>query len=129
MGKTDSRIFLLVLIWLLAIRVVIANPIVTQDAKFILHITGSIAGPLSLPSDVAVDNRKVYVVDGGNHRVVVFDHKGKYLHAFGAEGTGAGQFKGPVGIDAGMNGKIYIADSGNRRIQIFASDGEYLNRC
>lgn len=83
---------------------------------------------LLLPSDVAVNGRFVYVVDGGNHRVVKFDLKGNYVDSFGRQGKGPSEFMYPVGIDVASNGWIYIADSGNKRIQVFDSKGKYIRQ-
>ena len=125
-NKASIRFLLLVLGWLFLVSQLSADPVKTQDIKFIRDITGGAAGPLSLPSDVAVNKQQVYIVDGGNHRVVVFDHQGKYLFAVGKEGERAGQFRSPVGIDVGEDGRIYVADKDNHRIQIFSKDGKYL---
>lgn len=125
MVKTGAGLSLLV--WgMLALPLSLAAPPATHDIKLILEITGGGAGPLSLPSDVAVDEQQIYIVDGGNHRLMVFDHDGKYRFAVGGEGDGPGQFNGPLGIDAGSDGRIYVADRGNQRIQILSKQGEFL---
>ena len=126
MNKTCVRFLLLLLGWLFSISQISAEPVKTHNIKFIRDITGGDAGPLSLPSDVAVNKKNVYIVDGGNHRVVVFDHQGKYLFTVGSEGERNGQFRSPVGIDVGEDGRIYVADKDNHRIQIFSKDGKYL---
>lgn len=126
MNRQVVHFSLLVLGWLFFIPQISAEPVKTHNIKFIRDITGGSAGPLSLPSDVAVYKQHVYVVDGGNHRVVVFNHEGKYLFAVGGEGERAGQFRNPVGIDVGEDGRIYVADKDNHRIQIFSKDGKYL---
>jgi DNA-binding beta-propeller fold protein YncE len=126
-NKASVRFLLLLLGWLFSISQISADPVKTHNIKFIRDITGAAAGPLSLPSDVAVNKQHVYIVDGGNHRVVVFDHEGKYLFAIGGKGESAGQFHSPVGIDVGEDGRIYVADKDNHRIQIFSKDGKYLN--
>lgn len=83
---------------------------------------------LSLPSDVAITRQYVYVVDGGNHRVSVFDLKGRFKFSFGKQGKGKSEFVYPVGIDVASNGFVYVADSGNKRIQVFDSKGKYLSQ-
>jgi hypothetical protein len=40
--------------------------------------------------------------------------------AFGATGTGAGQFNDPLGVAVDQKGVVYVADSGNARIQKLA---------
>ena len=60
---------------------------------------GSGPGEFNLPRDLAIGkDGKLYVVDGGNFRVVVFDRNGKYLTAFGSVGRQLGQFSRPKEI-------------------------------
>jgi DNA-binding beta-propeller fold protein YncE len=77
------------------------------------------------PTDVAVgkDNR-IYVVDGVNHRIKVFNETGDFKFSFGGKGTSQGTFDTPVGITVDSSGQVYVADTGNQRIQIFTSDGK-----
>jgi DNA-binding beta-propeller fold protein YncE len=75
---------------------------------------------------------RMYVLDAGNARIVVFDRDGEYITEFGSAGSGDGQFDFGTGeiIGGGLNfsgsiavdddGFIYVADVGNRRIQKFA---------
>ncbi len=105
---------------------VAADTIPALEVTPLLEINGAAGNPLSLPSDVAVSNQRVYVVDGGNDRVAVFDPRGKFLFAFGGAGAEKGRMKGPVGITAGGEGKVYVADTGNQRVQVYDADGKYL---
>jgi len=76
------------------------------------------------PSDVAVGlNHLIYVVDGVNNRVVVFDGSGKMSFSFGNKGSAPGQFNAPLGITTDRSGNVYVADTGNRRVQILTSRG------
>ncbi len=36
-------------------------------------------GKLLLPMGIAVNSTRVYIADSGNHRIVAFDHEGKYI--------------------------------------------------
>ena len=79
------------------------------------------------PSDVAVSkDGRIYVVDGVNNRIKTYDSNGKSVSSFGAEGSGNGQFRYPLGIDVDDSGKIYIADSGNHRVQIFDRNAAFM---
>ena len=81
------------------------------------------------PSDVVVgNNKKVYVLDGVNNRIKVFNLQGTYLFSFGGIGKGKGKFNFPLGIGIDKNDRIYVADSGNHRVQIFNSEGAYLSQ-
>lgn len=78
------------------------------------------------PSDVAVGkDHLVYVMDGVNNRVVVFDREGNLSFTFGGKGSGNGLFNAPLGITTDSQGNVYVADSGNRRVQIFTSSGQF----
>lgn len=104
--------------------VTFAAGIPTVGVRFLFDITGQGVGGFLLPTDVAVsDDGRIYVVDGGNHRVVVFDRNGKYLLTIGRKGSGEGQFKDPVGIGTDGKGRVYVADTGNHRIQVFDANG------
>jgi len=82
---------------------------------------------LSAASDVSVSkDGRIYVVDGVNNKIRVFNHLGKYISSFGTKGSGKGEFRFPLGIDIDGSGKVYIADSGNHRVQIFNAGGSYI---
>jgi len=106
-----------------------AASIKTLSAKPVLQFGtgGTKEQQLQLPSDVAVHENRIYVVDGSHHRIAVFDLQGKFLFSFGSKGDQPGQFDYPVGIDAARDKRIYVADSGNRRIQIFSGDGKFIS--
>jgi DNA-binding beta-propeller fold protein YncE len=84
-------------------------------------------GEFNLPRDVAIGaNGRLYVVDGGNFRVVVFDKDGRYLHSFGSVGKQYGQFARPKEIAADRDGNVYVIDAAFGNFQIFNPDGELL---
>src|SRR3970040_14546 len=39
----------------------------------------------------------LYVLDQGNHRVLVFDAAGRFVRQFGKQGGGPGEFQAPMG--------------------------------
>jgi DNA-binding beta-propeller fold protein YncE len=80
------------------------------------------------PSDVAVGrDGRIYVVDGVNHHVKVFDRNGAYLSSFGGRGAAPAQMNYPLGIAADTQGRVYVADAGNRRVQIFSESGNFIS--
>jgi DNA-binding beta-propeller fold protein YncE len=84
-------------------------------------------GNIRMPSDVALDEYgRIYVVDSGNHRVVVYAKNGEFFLSYGKEGNGAGELYFPVGITVAKSGKVLVADRGNRRIQVYGSDGKFI---
>jgi DNA-binding beta-propeller fold protein YncE len=88
---------------------------------------GSANGEFNLPRDVAIGkDGRIYVVDGGNFRVQVFDKDGKFLKAFGQAGKQLGDFARPKEIAIDSIGNVYVADSAFGNFQIFNSEGELL---
>jgi hypothetical protein len=86
-----------------------------------------LVSPVSLAVDAS--KGKLYVGDNGLNRVTVFNNAlGRYTHHFGSEGTGDGQFRGPVGIALAPSGNILVSDELNNRIQVFQPTGRYLRQ-
>lgn len=83
------------------------------------------------PADISfLPDGSFYVADGyANTRVVKFDKNGKFLFAWGSEGSGPGQFKVQVhDVAVDQKGRVLVADRGNDRIQIFDASGKYLDQ-
>jgi len=79
------------------------------------------------PSDIAIGkDHQIYVLDGVNNCVKVFNAQGLFMFAFGGKGSQPGQFNSPLGIAADKEGRICVADSQNHRVQIFKPGGEWL---
>lgn len=91
-------------------------------------LVGPPGSPFSMPTDCAVaQHGDLYVLDGVNHRVVVYDANGTFQHQFGGQGSEPGQFQFPLGLAVAPDGRVYVADSGNSRFQVFSSAGEWLD--
>lgn len=104
------------------------SPVPTAAVTHLFDLTKAAGINLSLPSDVALGaDGNIYIVDGGNHRLVGFDHHGNFLFAAGERGSGARQFEAPVGIGVGPRGRLFVADKDNHRIQILDSDGRFFS--
>lgn len=100
---------------------------VTGNHLFDLGKRGIGPGEFNLPRDAAVGkNGQIYVVDGGNFRVQVFDREGKYLHSFGSVGKQLGNFARPKEIATDAAGNVYVVDAAFGNFQIFNPDGDLL---
>ncbi|MEN8205564.1 MAG: 6-bladed beta-propeller [Pseudomonadota bacterium] len=88
---------------------------------------GDEPGQLNLPRDIAIGpDANLYVVDGGNFRINVYNQDGTFLKSVGQLGRRYGQFARPKGValDAGNN--IYVSDAAHGNFQIFDSEGQLL---
>jgi len=85
-------------------------------------------GQFNKPESVACNSKgKIVVVDRENHRIQVFDRKGKFLFKFGAFGKGNDDLQCPEGVTVDQrNNDIVVADFSNHRIQIFDENGTFL---
>jgi DNA-binding beta-propeller fold protein YncE len=132
-GSLTTKLGLLLIPGLAAVVATAQNQTELDIAgqQIVVRATGVIVGPkdepFSMPSDVAVGREgNVYVLDGVNHRVVVFNATGEYCFQFGSQGSNLGQMFFPLGITTAPDGKVYIADSGNHRFQVFLPDGKAI---
>lgn len=102
------------------------------DAKtgdFIMDIgkRGSAPGDFNLPRDVAVGkDGRLYVSDGGNFRVNIYDRDGKFIKSFGQLGKHSGTFARPKELATDPEGNVYVADAAFGNFQIFSPDGQLL---
>ena len=108
-----------------------APALALETHVFSTSFSGSGANALSNPQGVAIDQMtgEVYVVDEANNRVEIFSGAGAFISAFGAAGSGSGQFKEPsqVAVDnsGALPGNVYVLDAGNERVEVFNAKGEY----
>lgn len=91
---------------------------------------GSLDGQFVGPRALAVSPfGQVYVGDGGNNRVQVFDLNGKLLKSWPLpENPNPSQPIEIWGLAVGADGRVYVADTWNHRIEIFDEDGKFLSQ-
>ena len=102
-----------------------------KDGRFLMKFATE---PPIGPSGVVVDHAgNIYVMNHRNHEHYVqkFDSAGHLLLAWGAMGTGDGQFGGaskggPDGIAIDQQGNVYASDPLNCRVQKFDPNGKFL---
>lgn len=105
----------------------------TANNVKVFEADGSLRGTLDglkFPVAVAVDAQRVVVADQGNHRVVIFDHAGKQLNAFGQavseKATKVDDFKGRFTRlqDVALQGQNILAlDAFHGHVQVLGPDG------
>ena len=92
---------------------------------------GTDASHFNQPSDViTAESGDIFVADGhggeSNARIVKFDANGRFLMAWGEQGSAPGQFNTPHGLAFDSQGRLFVVDRGNNRIQIFDQLGNFL---
>jgi DNA-binding beta-propeller fold protein YncE len=101
--------------------------IATGQHIFDIGERGDGPGQFNLPRDIAVGrDGRVFVVDGANFRVQVFESDGTYVNTFGSIGVFPGQFSRPKGVATDPDGNVYVTDTAFGNFQIFNADGELL---
>ncbi|MGH2437685.1 MAG: 6-bladed beta-propeller, partial [bacterium] len=109
----------------------------TRDGKKLLKtlgekgVTGADENHFGRPAEIAwLPDGTFFVADGyQNRRVVKFDRSGKFLMAWGSQGSAPGQFGGTVHcVAVDSKRRVYVADQGNRRIQVFDELGKFLDQ-
>ncbi len=66
-------------------------------------------------------DKRVYVSDTGNNRIIVLDDNLNFIKEYGSFGQGPGEFNRPEGIAFSKENLIHIFEASNSRIQIFNS--------
>ena len=85
------------------------------------------------PADVVVaPGGDIFVADGhaamATGRIVKFSKDGKFVKAWGKNGSGPGEFNVPHSIAMDSAGRIFVADRSNSRLQIFDQDGKFIDQ-
>ena len=82
---------------------------------------------LSRVTQVAFDREEnLYVLDSGNHRVLVFNPQGKFVRKIGKKGGGPGELMAPVGVAFTTDGYIAVTDLGRPGVSLFRKDGTFV---
>ena len=71
-------------------------------------------------------NNKVYVGDGLNSRIQVFDSRGNFLSKWGSVGAHDGQFLRVLDLAMDAQGDIYAVDDHSDDIQKFDPQGKFI---
>jgi hypothetical protein len=76
---------------------------------------------------VAFDGEgNLYVLDGQNARVVVFDREGGHLRTVGRRGEGPGEFQMPQGMTVTAAEELVVYDMARSAYSVLAMDGSFV---
>ena len=107
----------------------------SPDGKVLLTLgkPGGAAAPdyFYQPNDVIVaPNGDIFVVRRTRRRqqprILKFDKDGKFIKAWGKQGTGPGEFDQPHALAFDSQGRLFVGDRNNNRVQIFDQDGKFI---
>jgi hypothetical protein len=88
------------------------------------------AGELRIfkPGRYVVDGQgNIYIEDGSDMTIKVFDAQGKYLRAIGRKGNGPGEFGQIADLAVLPDGRLLVTDFETRRTSFFNPEGQFLS--
>ena len=107
--------------------VTLSNGLVSGTAKSQVLVqvgaSGTGDGQLSFPNSALADSKgRIFVSDGNNGRISVWDHQGKFLYNFG-RGTGEGALSLPRGMVIDQYDRLYVVDAVGQNIKVYDVSG------
>lgn len=95
------------------------------------HVYGSELGigNFNVPQDLFVaDDRRIYIADTGNNRIVSLDENGQLIRTIDGFDNGGKKevFNKPNGVFVSPDHIIYVADTYNNRIVKLTNEGEFI---
>lgn len=99
--------------------------VLSPAADTVLKLTGApINAQFKAVREPATGN--LFVSDGANHRILVFDGAGTFLRSFGREGNGSGEFRFPNEMVFDEAGQLLIANTKLPSIEVYTPGGQYV---
>ena len=93
----------------------------------VIGCRGDKNGQFNRPRELAFNNNKLlYVVDGYNYRVQVFQEDNTFAFPFGKRGYNPGQFQCPVKIAIDPNNNVLVTDHDANCIHLFTHNGQFI---
>lgn len=78
-------------------------------------------------ADVELDAMgRVWVADGQQHQIRVFDSAGAHVRSIGRKGGGPEEFNGIAGMDWAPDGTLWVLDGGNMRFAVYDTAGKLV---
>ena len=68
----------------------------------------------------------LYVLDGRDQNIKIFDEKGNFVRAIGKKGQGPGEMMRPRSLELNERNELIVFDLGNRRIIVYSTSGDIV---
>ncbi|HEX5872768.1 MAG TPA: 6-bladed beta-propeller, partial [Longimicrobium sp.] len=69
---------------------------------------------------------RVWIADGQQHQIRVFDSAGVHVRTIGRKGGGPREFNGIAGMDWAADGTLWVLDGGNSRFAVYDTAGRFI---
>ena len=93
----------------------------------VIGCRGDNNGQFKAPRGLAFNNNKLlYVVDGFNYRIQVFQQDNTLAFSFGNRGNNPGQFQLPAMIAIDPNNNVLVTDLNANYIHLFSHNGQFI---
>ncbi len=77
--------------------------------------------------DFAVDGEeRLYILDGKEVHIKIFDRNGNYIKTIGRKGQGPGEIGFPRNVFITSQNEVMVTDSRNRRLTFFSFEGQFI---
>lgn len=77
--------------------------------------------------DVELDPMgRVWIADGQQHQIRVFDSTGVHVRSIGRKGGGPEEFNGIAGMSWAADGTLWVLDGGNLRFAVYDTAGRFV---
>ena len=74
---------------------------------------------------LAFDSKdNLFVLDGNNYRILMFDPQGRFVRKISTQGGGPGELLAPLSMTVTANDQIVVGDLGRRAYSVFTTDAE-----
>jgi DNA-binding beta-propeller fold protein YncE len=88
---------------------------------------GTGKGEFTEPTEIAVANDQVAVLDAGSTRIQLFDRDGKYLREFQPTVNRTAEGNKVAGLAADDEGNLYVTSAADSAVHVFSRDGRPMS--
>lgn len=128
--KKDSLVLLIILSFSLKLLFSLENYKGNKELKvkkLLFEEELAIREGLYRPRDIAINSHgSIYILDGVDQKIKMYDRKGTFLKEAGGKGEGPGETTQAFGISINESDRVYILDYNTGKINVFDSDLKFI---